>query len=188
MYAFKYKCGLYVGRFQPLHIGHTSIIDRMLDECEYVVIAIGSAQESGTEKNPLSFPLRKHIISQTYFRRLHRMTIVPINDRENYSDDSSWGDYLFDQIRKYPTLSPSIIYEGEENVRTHWYDNYNIPVVKIPRTEIAISGTELRHMILNDYKVSASTYLPSNVYHDYYDKIRKEIQNAAVNSKCNPVD
>ena len=45
----KHKCGLYIGRFQPLHIGHTSIISKMLDECEQVIVAVGSAQESGTE-------------------------------------------------------------------------------------------------------------------------------------------
>jgi nicotinamide mononucleotide adenylyltransferase len=30
----KYKCGLYIGRFQPIHIGHEAIIRQMFDECE----------------------------------------------------------------------------------------------------------------------------------------------------------
>ena len=79
--GYKFKCGLYVGRFQPLHIGHTSIIDRMLEECEEVIVAVGSAQESGTERNPLSYPFRQLIITETYYEYLGRLYIVPISDR-----------------------------------------------------------------------------------------------------------
>lgn len=185
---FDFKSGLYLGRFQPLHIGHTSIIDRMLKECKWLTIAIGSAQESGTERNPLSFSLRKRLIEDTYYRKSYRIKIIPINDREKYSDDSSWGDYLFDQLYDQGVLFPDAIYEGEENVRERWYDNYDVSVIKVPRTEISISGTELRHAILKNQKATASVYLPDVVYHEYYEEIRKEIQNAAVNSKRNPVD
>lgn len=184
----KFKCGLYVGRFQPLHIGHTSIIDRMLEECEQVIVAVGSAQESGTERNPLGYPFRQLIITETYYDYLDRMYIVPIFDRNNYSEDSSWGDYLFEQLREHGVPQPDVIYEGEEDVRKNWYDNRNIPVIKIPRTIISISGTKLRHAFLNDHRTTAMLYLPTHVYVNYYDEIRKEIQNAAVNSKRNPVD
>ena len=37
MANYKYRLGLYLGRFQPLHIGHTSIIDQMLEECRNMV-------------------------------------------------------------------------------------------------------------------------------------------------------
>lgn len=186
----KFKCGLYIGRFQPLHIGHTSIIDRMLEECEQVIVAVGSAQESGTERNPLSYNLRRWLISDTYANHyiFERLRVIPIMDRTNPSDDSSWGDYLFKQVYDRCHTIPDAIYEGEEGVREHWYDNLHIPVVKVPRTEIQISGTELRKAILYNHRATASTYLPSVVYHNYYDEIRKEIQNAAVNSKRNPVD
>lgn len=184
----KFKCGLYVGRFQPLHIGHTSIIDQMLEECEEVIIAVGSAQESGTERNPLSYPLRQLIITETYFEYLGRMYIVPIVDRENYSDDSSWGDYLFDRLLEHGVPQPDVIYEGEEDVRENWYDNQNVSIIQLPRTVINISGTELRHAILNDHVMTSMLYLPSHIFVKFYDTIRKEIQNAAVNSKRNPVD
>lgn len=185
-HAFKY--GLYVGRFQPLHIGHKSIIDKMLEECKTVIIAIGSAQESGTEKNPLSFEFRKILIYSVYSECLDRIIVLPINDRTTYSDDSTWGDYLLDRVQEQCGLTPDVIYEGEEDVRTHWYDNYDIPVIKVQRSFIEISGTELRKAILEDRVLKAAIYLPIPIYHNYYDLIRKEIQNATVNSGCNPVD
>lgn len=188
MSNFKYNYGLYIGRFQPLHIGHTSVIDKMLSECETVVIAVGSAQESGTEKNPLSFDLRKLLIYSVYSEYGDRVIVLPINDRKTYSDDPTWGDYLLDRVYEQCGLIPDVIYEGEESVRVHWYDNYNIPVVKVSRTHLPISGTELRKAIIEGNDIKAVIHLPNPVYLYYYDLIRKEIQNAATNARCNPVD
>ena len=182
-----YKCGLYLGRFQPLHIGHISIIDKMLDECDHIIIAVGSAQESGTERNPLSFMFRSCLIEEVYSDYLDDITILPIRDRDAYSDDSSWGTCLFKQVSEMTLLRPTVIYEGDEVVNDHWYDELDIPVVKVSRYRLPISGTDLRKAINSNYKNFALEYLPTPI-HKYYDEIRKEIQNAAVNSKCNPVD
>lgn len=186
----KFKCGLYIGRFQPLHIGHTSIIDRMLEECEQVIVAVGSAQESGTERNPLSYKLRRKLIADMYadhYYKYGRMLIVPIKDRDNPSDDPTWGNYLLDKVYEQCGLRPDVIYEGKEDVRTNWYDNYSIPVIKVSRNIYQISGTDVRQAILDNREFFARVHIPYQIY-DYYDEIRKEIQNAAVNSKRNPVD
>ena len=47
-----YDSGLIVGRFQTFHKGHQSLVDAGLQLCDRVLILIGSAQESGTERNP----------------------------------------------------------------------------------------------------------------------------------------
>lgn len=175
-----YKYGLYLGRFQPLHIGHTNIIDEMLKTCETVFIAVGSAQESGTERNPLSFEFRKFLIYETYKKYLDRVVVLPIFDRETYSDDPTWGDYLLRKVYGWCRLTPDVIYEGEEDVRTDWYNNYNIPVIKVPRTIFQTSGSEIRNAILEGRDLYARIYIPIELY-DYYDIIRKEIQNAKIN-------
>lgn len=171
----KYKCGLYVGRFQPLHVGHTSIISKMFDECEEVVIAIGSAQESGTRRNPFRFSFREEMIQDTYEFYWDRLKIVPVKDRENPSDDSSWGDYLFARVYEWSDLIPDVIYEGEEEVRTHWYDNLDVAVVKVPRTVLPISGTMLRDAIKRNDKKFVFQYIPYAI-REHYNRMRKEIR------------
>ena len=170
----QHKCGLYLGRFQPIHIGHTSIINTMLDECETVIIAVGSAQASGTVKNPFNFNMRKRLIEEIYELHLDRIKVVPINDREHYSDDSSWGDYLLKNVYDYCCLRPDVIYEGYEQERSHWYDECDINVVTFSRIEIPISGTVLRSMLKVDCTKLALRYLPVSI-HKYYDEMRKEI-------------
>lgn len=46
--------GLFVGRFQPFHLGHLYIIKKLLEEVDELIIAIGSAQYSHTFKDPFN--------------------------------------------------------------------------------------------------------------------------------------
>jgi nicotinamide-nucleotide adenylyltransferase len=46
--------GLYVGRFQPFHLGHLEAIKYILKRVDAVIIAIGSAQCSHTLENPFT--------------------------------------------------------------------------------------------------------------------------------------
>lgn len=142
----KYKCGLYIGRFQPLHIGHESIIRKMLKECDQVIIVVGSAQESGTERNPFTFEQRADLITNVFYQYViaGRMSVIPLRDRVNPSNDASWGDYVFQNVWDIIHRVPDVVYEGEENERSTWYDNLNVEVVHVPRTNIPVSATELR--------------------------------------------
>ena len=46
--------GLYVGRFQPFHLGHLRAIKAVLKEVDEIVIVIGSAQYSHNSNNPFT--------------------------------------------------------------------------------------------------------------------------------------
>jgi nicotinamide-nucleotide adenylyltransferase len=46
--------GLYVGRFQPFHLGHLDAIKDVLKEVDELVVVIGSAQYSHNANNPFT--------------------------------------------------------------------------------------------------------------------------------------
>ena len=46
--------GLYVGRFQPFHMGHLSAVKAVLEDVDELVIVVGSAQYSHTVANPFT--------------------------------------------------------------------------------------------------------------------------------------
>ncbi len=170
----KYKCGLYVGRFQPLHFGHYNIIDIMLRNCETVIIAIGSAQEWGTERNPFSYARRASLIFKSLSWAHKQLLIVPVPDREHPSNDPSWGDYLLNTVKTYTGLTPDVIYEGEEIERSNWYDNHDIPVVKVSRSIIRTSSTDIRRALRDDDVEYVLEYAPTGVYLQY-EELRKEL-------------
>ena len=46
--------GLYVGRFQPFHLGHLGAVKAVLKEVDELVVVIGSAQYSHNMNNPFT--------------------------------------------------------------------------------------------------------------------------------------
>lgn len=54
--------GLYIGRFQPYHLGHQAVLMKIAQEMEEILIVIGSAQESHTAENPFTAGERMDMI------------------------------------------------------------------------------------------------------------------------------
>lgn len=83
---------VFLGRFQPFHIGHYSIVEKILAEHERLILIIGSAEKSGTEENPWTLQEREAIIRASIPLELQeRMDIVGLDD---VPDDDEWGENL----------------------------------------------------------------------------------------------
>jgi nicotinamide-nucleotide adenylyltransferase len=75
--------GLYVGRFQPFHLGHLEAIKDVLNEVEELVIVIGSAQYSHNIDNPFTAGERLVMIRRALQEAGiddSRLWIVPVPD------------------------------------------------------------------------------------------------------------
>jgi cytidyltransferase-like protein len=164
----KHKYGLFLGRFQPFHDGHGSIVMDAWNDCEHLIIAIGSSQEERTKRNPLSFTERASLIhALTWYNK--DITIIGIPDRENPSDDSSWGEYVMEQVEKQCGVRPTIIFEGSEEARAHWYDTLGVDVRITDRNEDPISATMIRQMLLEDNRGGFTMNMPCGTWGFYED-------------------
>jgi bifunctional NMN adenylyltransferase/nudix hydrolase len=56
------KVGVFIGRFQPLHVGHLETIERALTEVDELVIIIGSARTARNLRNPFTADERREMI------------------------------------------------------------------------------------------------------------------------------
>ena len=77
------KRGLYVGRFQPFHLGHLKAIQEVLNEAEEVAIVIGSAQYSHNLSDPFTAGERLVMIRRALKEAevdSSRVWIVPVPD------------------------------------------------------------------------------------------------------------
>lgn len=78
-----YPRGLYVGRFQPLHFGHLSVIKEILQDVEELIIVIGSAQYSHSMDNPFTAGERLTMVRNALEEieiAYSRFWIVPVPD------------------------------------------------------------------------------------------------------------
>ena len=75
--------GLYVGRFQPFHLGHLGAIKAVLKEVDELVIVIGSAQYSHNSNNPFTAGERLVMIRRALQEAkvdYSKLWIVPVPD------------------------------------------------------------------------------------------------------------
>ncbi len=75
--------GLYVGRFQPFHLGHLDAINYVLKKIDELVIVIGSAQYSHNGKNPFTAGERLVMVRSALLEAnvdYSKLWIVPVPD------------------------------------------------------------------------------------------------------------
>ena len=86
----EYDTLVFIGRFQPLHMGHVAVINQALSLANQVVIVVGSAFSSRSPKNPFTFAERKEMIENTFHSHAcyeQRLKVVPVSDTKN---DDRW--------------------------------------------------------------------------------------------------
>ena len=77
------KRGLFVGRFQPFHLGHLNAIKDILKEVEELVIVIGGAQYSHNINNPFTAGERLIMVRNALEEAgidYSRVWVVPVPD------------------------------------------------------------------------------------------------------------
>lgn len=73
--------GFYIGRFQPYHYGHQSVIEHIAEEVDEIVIGIGSAQQSHSPENPYTAGERVLMITRALEHSVSLpFYVIPIED------------------------------------------------------------------------------------------------------------
>ncbi len=71
-----------VGRFNPLQLGHLTLLQHVRDHNEHMVVLVGSATESRTHKNPLTYEERKALILESF----PAAVVMPLPDMPSDED------------------------------------------------------------------------------------------------------
>jgi len=170
-----YKTGILVGRFQILHKGHGDMIRKAQQICEHIDIFVGSSQESGTLKNPLSFEMRKDLLAQVF----PRAGIFPLPDI-GVGNTYAWGDYVVGKVVDCTGGLPDLLVSGVESRRNSWLDDkWNIAQLFVPKT-IDISATRMIQFMLDDDRASWEQYIEPGIAGRY-----EEIRNFVAASRNN---
>lgn len=85
---------LFIGRFQPLHIGHITIIQNLLKRYDEVVVMIGSANKSRTEKNPWTLTERIEILNIVFGDEEN----ISLMSQVDYPEDDAWWNDVIDKV------------------------------------------------------------------------------------------
>ena len=177
-----YKNGLVIGRFDPVHIGHNKLINESLKRCERTLVLVGSAQESGTLRNPLPLSMRIRLIRQSHPGIPEQALLIKgINDLKNeLNNDFSWGDFVKSEVIRHLGVFTDLIIYGNDPVKRTWFDPEEIPKTYelfVPRDKT--SGTYVRGLIVinneKEWKKVSAPYI-----HNMYVEIRSMIMSVPV--------
>lgn len=127
---------LFIWRFQPVHLGHISAIEQLLERgVDRVVIGLGSSNAELSQENPFSVLEREELLRKSldlHFSN-HIIDIVQIPD---FSEDEAWTEYIMD------TIHPTCIMSGNSWTRDCFAHRW-VEIVE-PLFDQTISATEIR--------------------------------------------
>lgn len=140
----KFRRGLFVGRFQPFHLGHAEAFKKLLEKMDEIVIIIGSAQLSHELDNPFTAGERYVMIKDA----LNELGIGPERYHLIPVPDSPMHSVWVAQITSYSP--PFDVVCSNDPLTRRLFKELKIPVDSVPfyRRE-TLSATEVRRRMLS---------------------------------------
>lgn len=164
-----FDCLVFIGRFQPPHLGHLAVIRAALKQARQVIVLVGSAWQARSLRNPWRFDERRQMLRSAFDDEDNaRLEIVPLLDAL-YNDDV----WVHDVQRKVRDLAhpesarlPRIGLIGASRGQSSYYlslfpqwESVSVPLVE------AISASQIRERLFRS-QGSAVEYLSTNASHD----------------------
>jgi len=150
------KRGLYVGRFQPFHLGHLGAIRDILKEVEELVIVIGSAQYSHNLNNPFTAGERLTMIRKALEEAeidYSRVWVVPVPDVHLHM---MWVSAVEGYTPKF-----DVVYSNEPLTKRLFMEaGYKVKPIRFHERKL-YSSTEVRERMIKG--VSWETLVPKSV-------------------------
>ncbi|MGE8559778.1 MAG: nicotinate-nicotinamide nucleotide adenylyltransferase [Acinetobacter sp.] len=141
-YTFDYL--VFIGRFQPFHLAHMQTIKIALKQSQFIILALGSAQNERNIKNPFSAVEREQMILSNFSAAdQQRIKFVHVVD---VYDDKKWQKLVISLVAE--VVQP----EDKVGLIGHFKDESSYYLQLFPEWEMveleslkgAISATPLR--------------------------------------------
>jgi|SRR3989339_284559 len=128
---------LYIGRFQPFHFGHLSVVKKIIEKGEFLIIGIGSAEDNFLPENPFTASERWEMITLALdFEGIskEKYTIIPVRNINNYALWVTHISLILPPFEKVYTGSKIVRELFEKDGRYEIFDvefNHDISATKI---------------------------------------------------------
>ena len=138
--------GLFIGRFQPFHLGHKASIDFALSRVDSLIIVVGSSQKSYEVRNPFTSGERILMIKESLNADMNldekRLFIIPIPDINIHS---LWTAQISNSVPRFESVFTN------DDFTSMLFREIGVKVIEPPlHRRHELSGTVIRKRIVND--------------------------------------
>lgn len=121
-----YAVAVYIGRFQPFHMGHAAVIQKGLEIADRLVIVVGSVNAAPSIKNPWSYEERFRMIADTLdvldTHLDERAKIVGV--RDYHYNENAWVAEVQSKTEKFIPAGSTVALLGEYKDASSYYLNH----------------------------------------------------------------
>lgn len=174
----KHKYGVLIGRFEPFHNGHLSLVKFALQNVEELLIILGSCNVAKSIKNPWSADERKEMILSCFDKK-EQDRIIFLEASDYLYNDNRWLTCIQQQVDEVTDGEEDIVLIGEQKDRSSFYLKMFPQWKHLDAGEHFIDGlgaTKIRDLYFSNgvQDIRALGLVPDGVYRFLYDKMQRE--------------
>ncbi|MFM9435965.1 bifunctional NMN adenylyltransferase/nudix hydrolase [Janthinobacterium sp. CG_23.3] len=144
-----------IGRFQPFHNGHASLLRMALDAAPKVVVVLGSSFHARSAKNPFTWQERAAMIAATLpAHERERVSFVAVRD---YYEDARWAGVVGKKVTQCAAGAKRIVLVGYLKDSSSQYLNHFPQWREIFVSDAAdIHATQIRRVLFEAEDIDVS--------------------------------
>lgn len=144
-----------IGRFQPFHSGHVTLLHKALESAGRVIVILGSSFHARNAKNPFTWDERAAMISTTLSaEEIDRVSFAPVRD---YYEDGRWATAVQREVKRVVPDATNITLVGHFKDASSYYLNL-FPQWQLLAVdnELAIDSTRIRRILFEAEDMNVS--------------------------------
>lgn len=144
-----------IGRFQPFHNGHATLLKKALESAQRVIVVLGSSFHARSAKNPFIWQERAAMIAATVApHEAERISFVPIRD---YFEDVRWSLAVQREVKRCAPDAQRLCLIGHFKDASSYYLNL-FPQWELVAADldVAIDSTRIRRILFEAEDIDVS--------------------------------
>lgn len=138
------KTAIYIGRFQPFHLGHVRAIQRLQEQVDRVIVLVGSAFQPRTIKNPWTYDERQRMIEDAVFDgHFRHVEVRPLEDVPY--NDSLWLSQVQKIISEFSVTHIGGFIKDESSYYLRMFPN--LKFIDTGEQALVLDATDIRRLM-----------------------------------------
>jgi bifunctional NMN adenylyltransferase/nudix hydrolase len=144
-----------IGRFQPFHNGHATLLRTALDTADSVVIVLGSSFHARSTKNPFTWQERASMIRATLGEGdVDRVQFVPVRD---YYDDIKWSKAVMTNVQGlFPDAKKIALVGFMKDASSYYLDLFPSWMLINTKNTLPMEATHIRSILFESEDMAVS--------------------------------